>query len=143
MPDIKVRKSSKADSKIIKELAEANDDKIHLVKKKERMFRAVGSVEILVADVDGKFGGFMYSFLTEEGTTLQAGTEEVHVSAIIIHPDFRRLGIASKLVNSLLYKTDKSITAHIDNDNYKAISLFTSLGFSIVDKDAEQVKMQY
>lgn len=140
---INIRKSQAADRPIIEQLALDAADAIHLNKKIERMMKAIGTVEILVAEVDGAFGGFMYAYFKAPGDMPQAGNDELHISAIVVHPEHRRQGVASSLIQSLIGKTSKPITTHIGIDNTKAIALFTSLGFKIVDTDAEKVTMKF
>jgi len=140
---ITIRKSQEADRQIIEQLAVASAEAIHLDKKLERMIKTIGQVELLVAEVDGQLGGFMYAYFKAPGDMPQAGNDELHISAIVVHPDHRRQGVASSLIQSIMGKTDKPITTHIDIDNTKAISLFASLGFKIIHTDAERVTMEF
>ena len=90
--------------------------------------------------INGEINGSCYF---KSADTDMAGSDELHVSAIVIEPNHRRLGVASGLVKYVMEKTDKPVTVDINNTNYKAISLFTSLGFHIVDKHEDMVKMVY
>lgn len=140
---LKIRKSSADDKDMILALAESIDDKIHLDKKRDRLEKAIGSVELLCAEIDDEFAGFMYAYFKGPGDFTQSGSDELHISAIGVVPGQRRKGVASGLIKYILDKTDKPITADIDHGNFKAISLFTSIGFKIVSKNDEQVKMGY
>lgn len=80
-----------------------------------------------VEDKDGNIAGF-YGFwqILEEG----------HITNIGIHPDFRRLGLASFLMIDLIREAYKNyikyITLEVRAGNIPAISLYDKFGFSTI-----------
>jgi len=64
--------------------------------------------------------------------------EEAHITAIAVHPDYRRLGIATLLmmyiVNSCYKKMIKYITLEVRAGNLSAIALYEKFGFKSVGR---------
>ncbi len=62
--------------------------------------------------------------------------DEGQITNVAVHPDYRRKGIAQKLVNKLMEicKENKlvSITLEVRESNYNAIKLYDKMGFSRV-----------
>lgn len=58
---------------------------------------------------------------------------ELHIIAIAVHPNFRRLGLAKKLLSTLLDKAKSSgnvnATLEVSSTNQAAIALYASCGF--------------
>ena len=59
--------------------------------------------------------------------------DEIQITAIAVHPLFRRKGfgklILSKLLNLAKEKNAKKATLEVDSKNHKALHLYKSLGF--------------
>lgn len=80
-------------------------------------------------------------FMTKEG--LMAGfygfwqiLEEAHITTIATHPDFRRKGVAKRLMIDLIdecyKKMIKYVTLEVRASNVPAISLYEKFGFSTI-----------
>lgn len=68
-------------------------------------------------------------------TWMHYGSKRLHVCDVFIHEDYRRFGLAKRLLESLKdYKTSKRlvITLAVHSDNAGAMALYSQLGF--VDK---------
>ena len=59
--------------------------------------------------------------------------DELHLTAIAVHPKFRRRGLAKKILSSLFLKAIRAnctrATLEVKSDNLKAIGLYSSFGF--------------
>ncbi len=64
--------------------------------------------------------------------------EEAHITSIAVHPDFRRLGLASALLKKIVKicykKMIKYITLEVRAGNTAAISLYEKFGFKSVGR---------
>lgn len=64
--------------------------------------------------------------------------DEVHISTLAVHPRFRRLGIASELLQAALVKAAhmgaSSATLEVRVSNEAAVGLYRKFGFSIVGR---------
>jgi len=62
--------------------------------------------------------------------------DEVHLNNIAVHPDYRRRGLGSQLLDRLLRETKtgqvRFITLEVHEDNYAAQALYRSRGFEEV-----------
>ncbi len=145
--DIKVRISAKTDRPDIMDLAEAQADTIHLSKKRQRLEKAIGSPELVVAEADGAFAGFMYVYFKMAGQYEAPGADELHISALCIDPKYKEHGfdhgIGAALIGSVIGTTDKPITADIPSGDFNTISIFTEKGFDVVTHTPQKVTMQY
>ena len=78
----------------------------------------------LVARIDNKIVGYIGSWMV---------IDECHITNIAIHPDYRRNGIAKKLVNELFkYCNEHGISyilLEVRANNISAQKLYESLGF--------------
>lgn len=144
---LKIRTSNEGDREQILSLAEAMQDDINLEKKRERLTKAIGSPEMLVAEADGEFAGFMYVYFKAPGDFAYSGADELHISALAVAPKFHEHGIdegvAKGLVTFILGKTDKPITTDVANEDTARISIFTDAGFTITSQGPDQVYMEY
>ena len=147
MDQLKIRKSSDQDKDNIMSLAESVEDQIHLAKKRKRFEAAIGTPEMLVAEADGEFAGFMYVYFKAPGDFAYSGSDELHISALAVAPKFHAhgidAGVAKGLVSFILGKTDKPITTDVMNEDTDRISIFTDAGFTIMKHEPEKVYMQY
>lgn len=79
-----------------------------------------------VAKVDDKIVGFIGTWII---------VDESHITNVAVHPDYRNLKIASKLIESMLnYCKEKNCTAYtleVRESNKAAISLYKKHGFKI------------
>ena len=59
--------------------------------------------------------------------------DELHLTAIAVHPKYRRRGLATKVISDLLKKANQAnctkATLEVRSDNPEAIALYTSFGF--------------
>ena len=80
----------------------------------------------LIAEIAGKIAGY---------TGLWIILDEGHITNVAVHPDYRRRGIARKLVSSLIEAAHtegaRSYTLEVRASNDSAISLYQSLGFKV------------
>lgn len=64
-----------------------------------------------------------------------------HIRRIAVHPDYRSQGLGSRLMGIMLDHSvanqANSITLWVQQDNPRAIGLYTKYGFSIVDESAQ------
>ena len=83
----------------------------------------------LVALEDGRVTGYVGS---------QTVMDETDMMNVAVHPDFRRCGIAEKLVNTLVLKLKErgshSLTLEVRASNDGAQKLYEKLGFSLIGK---------
>lgn len=82
-----------------------------------------------VAECDGKavgYGGYWWTF------------DEAQITNIAVHPSFRRLGIAQKIIDAMVNSCDdgfvKTITLEVRESNMPARTLYEKMGFKIVGK---------
>lgn len=143
--DISVRISKKTDRTAVMELAGKLSDQIHLAKKQQRLERAIGTPELLVAEADGTLAGFIYVYFKMAGRYETSGSDELHVSALAIDPRFREHGfdhgVGQALIGAIIGSTDKPITADVVSTDFNTMSIFTSKGFRIVTPGADKVTM--
>lgn len=140
MTDIVVRPSKKEDINAIHKIYQyevlkgtATFDKVPPTEKDLLDKRKViidHGFPYLVAEIKGKVVGYSYVSLYRERSAYSKTVE----NAIYIDPDFRGLGIATKLLNELLSICEeiglKQIIAVIgDSENHGSITLHKNLGF--------------
>lgn len=82
-----------------------------------------------VAECEGKaigYGGYWWTF------------DEAQITNIAVHPSFRRLGVAEKIIDEMVKSCDdgfvKTITLEVRESNIPARSLYEKKGFKIVGK---------
>lgn len=79
-----------------------------------------------VAKIDNKIVGFVGTWII---------VDESHITNIAVHPDYRKLGIASKLIEAMLaYCNENKCTAYtleVRAGNKAAISLYEKYGFKV------------
>ncbi|MEM1668432.1 MAG: ribosomal protein S18-alanine N-acetyltransferase [Thermofilaceae archaeon] len=82
----------------------------------------------LVAEVEGRVIGYAIGVLTRWGGG--------HVISIAVHPSFRRMGVAEKLLRELLKRMRqrgaKAVRLEVKVSNEPAINLYKKLGFRAV-----------
>jgi ribosomal-protein-alanine N-acetyltransferase len=85
-------------------------------------------IKFLVAEIDGKMVGT---------AIVNDGGKVGYVSSVMVHPDYRRRGVAMRLVKSALDYTRQRKKAravlHVDSTNMSAIGLYTELGFKVFE----------
>jgi len=85
-------------------------------------------IKFLVAEADGKVVGT--TIVNDRG---RAG----YISTVLVHPDYRRRGIAARLMeNALDYVRQRSkarTILDVDSTNIPAINLYTKLGFTVFE----------
>ena len=59
--------------------------------------------------------------------------DEFHLTAVAVHPKYRRRGLATKIISNLFIKAIQAnctkSTLEVQSDNSKAIALYDSIGF--------------
>lgn len=79
-----------------------------------------------VAKLDNKIVGFVGTWII---------VDESHITNVAVHPDYRKLGIASKLIEEMISYCDKqnctAYTLEVRASNKPAISLYEKHGFKI------------
>lgn len=79
-----------------------------------------------VAKIDNKVVGFIGTWII---------VDESHITNVAVHPNYRKLGIGSKLIESMLnYCNEKNCTAYtleVRESNKAAISVYEKHGFII------------
>ena len=82
-----------------------------------------------VAEVDGQVVGMIVAWLF---------VDEVHIATIATHPDFRRLGIAQKLlIHTLRYTSDEgAITSFLEvrESNLAAQEMYRKFGYEMTGR---------
>jgi len=82
-----------------------------------------------VYETDGKIVGAVVSWLL---------VDEAHIATLAVHPDFRRMGIAMKLMRySLRYMAKEgAVTSHLEvrEGNEAARSLYRALGYEDIGR---------
>ena len=88
-------------------------------------------IKFLVAETDGKIVGTTIIYPREKSG---------YISSVMVHPDYRRKGIATKLMtNALSYiRRKKKVRAvlHVDSTNASAIRVYVKLGFKAFEHSA-------
>jgi [ribosomal protein S18]-alanine N-acetyltransferase len=78
----------------------------------------------LVAESEGQVTGYLCCWYV---------ADEVHTLNLAVHPDYRRLGIARRLMEEVLLKAGaegiKTVNLEVRRSNLPAISLYRCLGF--------------
>jgi ribosomal-protein-alanine N-acetyltransferase len=86
-------------------------------------------VRLLVAEIGGRVVGT---------TIVSPGEKSGYISSVMVHPDFRRKGIATRLVTSALdyirKKNKVRAVLHVDSTNDSAISIYVKLGFKAFER---------
>lgn len=81
---------------------------------------------LLVAEMDGRLVGYVGCWLL---------VDEVHISTLAVHPEFRKRGVARRLLISVLQQSVREgaelATLEVRVSNYAAIDLYESFGFEI------------
>ena len=77
-----------------------------------------------VAEIDGKVVGFVVTWII---------VDESHITTVAVHPDFRKNGIASKLIEDMILYCKEhgciAYTLEVRAGNTPAISLYEKHGF--------------
>ncbi len=71
--------------------------------------------------IGGDLAGF-YRFHEEDG--------EMEIDDLYILPEYRGMGIGTKVLEKCLYDTDKTVFFYVFTKNERAIKLYKSLGFT-------------
>jgi len=127
-----------------KEFEISGYDPDHMADMFHRGFGITGS---LVLGLLRFFGKEPVKFLVAEtggrivGTTIVSPQEKSgFISSVMVHPDYRRKGIATKLMTSALnyVRRKKKVRAvlHVDSTNASAISVYVKLGFKAFEHSA-------
>jgi len=78
----------------------------------------------LVAESEGQVTGYLCCWYV---------ADEVHTLNLAVHPDYRRLGIARRLMEEVLLKAGaegiKTVSLEVRRSNLSAVSLYHHLGF--------------
>lgn len=56
------------------------------------------------------------------------------VSWLFVHPEYRRQGIARKLLTNIIEKSNKFLSLNVAKSNYAALSLYLSFGFEVYEE---------
>jgi ribosomal protein S18 acetylase RimI-like enzyme len=102
--------------------------------------RAFGKTGRLFLGLSRLFGREPMRFLVAEvdskvvGTTIVNSRGKVgYISSVMVHPDYRRKGIATRLLKDatahILRKRMRRAVLHVDSTNTPAIDVYTKLGF--------------
>lgn len=129
------------------ELEVSGFDPDHAKKMVDQMFGIIGRIFLGFSKL---FGKEPIKFLVAEVNKRLVGTTMVnkrgkvgYISAVMVHPTYRRRGIARKLIkNALDYiqkKKMKRAVLHVVSTNVPAKSLYTELGFREFEKIAHLV----
>ena len=90
-------------------------------------FSEYNTNRIITAKIDGVVAGYI---------TYSVIIDEVQIANVAVHPDFRRKGIAEKLLRFLIDEAKESnmfvITLEVRNSNIPAIKLYEKCDFSNV-----------
>jgi ribosomal-protein-alanine N-acetyltransferase len=120
-----------------KELEIQGFDPDHLADMVNRVFGRTGKlilgllrlcgkepIKLLVAEADGKIVGT---------TIINNRAKSGYISSVMVHPDYRRRGIATRLMTNALNYIQKGKKAravlHVDSTNAPAKSVYNKLGF--------------
>ncbi len=99
---------------------------------------------VLLAFVDDQPAGIAVCFL---GYSTFAGRRQVNVHDLAVQPDFRRRGIARRLLEAVERKAQAldccRITLEVRDDNHTAKQFYHSLGFGTDDPGANNVAMLF
>lgn len=107
---------------------------------REMVNRAFGKAGRLFLGLARLCGKEPVKFLVAEANSRAIGTTIVdnrgklgYISTVMVHPDYRRKGIATRLLkNAIVYIQWKSMhkaVLHVDSTNTPAISVYTKMGF--------------
>lgn len=118
-----------------------NEDYIdELVELENQCFSDPWSATMFIGDLQSEYTCYFGTF-DENGDLIgYAGmwmsVDSGEITNVAVHPDYRRNGIASSLIDNLIQvcKVNKlsSITLEVRESNCKAISLYNKLGFKKV-----------
>lgn len=88
--------------------------------------------EFIVHLTEGQSAGFIAFYCNDEKK------EESFISLMLVSPRFRKKSIATNLVHSVLSITRLRMftkcALEVEKDNYKALSLYKKMGFSITEE---------
>ena len=124
-----IRKMTEADVPIVAEL-----DKISFsLPWPERAFRFEvtdnPAARCWVAEVDGRMAGMIVAWLL---------VDEVHVATLATHPDFRRQGLAQKLlIHTLRYTSDEGAASsflEVRESNLAAQEMYRKFGYEMTGR---------
>lgn len=87
---------------------------------------------ILLATIDNKIVGYIYGFIETDVTNKN---EKAKLDALYVESEYRRLGIAQKLIDDFLSWTEekniKSIEVNVCGENINAINLYKKYNFKM------------
>ncbi|MBP1921031.1 ribosomal-protein-alanine N-acetyltransferase [Halorubrum alkaliphilum] len=89
------------------------------------------SVETTEADGTTEAGGGVVGYLLPVDAPNRAGC---HLAELVVDPAFRREGRARGLLSAVLRDADGPVTLQAHPGNDAALSLYDSLGFTVVDR---------
>jgi ribosomal-protein-alanine N-acetyltransferase len=94
----------------------------------EELERSFSRLEVLLHDRTGEVIAFINYWVVHD---------EIHVLNVAIHPDWRRRGLASQLMEHAISTgrrtASRLMTLEVRRSNTAAIQLYESLGFEVVD----------
>ena len=109
---------------------------IYDLSKPDEMRGVLGRAAILPLEVDES----MKQLFTESQITVAddadrtvgfAGNRGSFITWLFVHPSFRRRGVATALVQSMLSQLDRPISLNVAIANVAAICLYERLGFTV------------
>jgi len=120
--------------KIVRACAEHIDD---LVEVEKLSFKIPWSRQSLIDEIVNNSMAVYYSALSDGKAVGYAGMwqvlDEGHITNIAVHPEFRRSGVGSQLLNELLKEARrrgiKALTLEVRKSNEAAKSLYRKYGF--------------
>ncbi len=73
------------------------------------------------------------------GYVLYFAAEQVHITELVVHPEFRRAGRASRLISAVVDRTSPctTLTVTVAVSNETAIGFYKSCGFTIAARKKE------
>lgn len=118
---------------IIKTFTEKHLDDVYEIEK--ICFSNPWSREDLTAQIDNETSHFLVAIVDDKVVGymgLQIFSGEGYVTNVAVLPEYRRQGIAQKLISSQLENEMSFITLEVRESNLSAISLYKKMGFENV-----------
>mgnify|MGYP001024338617 CR=1 FL=1 len=132
--DLKIRKALPTDlTSIVTYYGTKGDTPFDPFANEELLRQVVDLNDLIIAEVDGSFAGFLYFFVGDHPWFEPEVDKFGHITEVHVKPQYQKKGIATHMLNFALEDMRKrNVTvAYIDTGakNMKALHLYEKMGF--------------